>query len=173
MRILTYKRTHTGDPGAAGVFGVNDCMGKLRALEYDAVIGVGGIGSEPRSYKIDGKITWVGVSPRKRMGQWFSPLVTFDQFVLFDAGGPAMASLAPNLAKRIYEGKVRYLLSGYTIAEQLDAKGIVEWALSATQGVVGEEIKTHRGIRIRCVCRSPRAAKEALTSARSRGRPLC
>lgn len=165
MRILTYKRTHTGDPGVEGVFGVNDCMGRVRALEYDAVIGVGGIGAEPRSYQIDSKITWVGVSPRKRMGQWLSPLVTFDQFVLFDAGGPALESLAPNLAKRMYEGRVRYLLSGYTSAEQMDADGIVEWAISATHGVVGEETKIFRGVRIRCVCSSSRTAKKAVMSA--------
>jgi hypothetical protein len=26
MRILTYKRTHTGDPDAQGRFGFHDCM---------------------------------------------------------------------------------------------------------------------------------------------------
>ena len=68
--ILTYKRTHTGDPNAAGMFGINDCMGSVRNLLYDAVIGVGGIGAEPRDYKIDGKITWVGIYPTKRPGDW-------------------------------------------------------------------------------------------------------
>ncbi len=43
MRILTYKRTHTGDPEANGVIGINDCMGRVRSLAYDAVIGIGGI----------------------------------------------------------------------------------------------------------------------------------
>lgn len=47
MRILAYKRTHTGDPDANGVFGVNDCMGRVRSLEFDAVIGVGGLVRSP------------------------------------------------------------------------------------------------------------------------------
>jgi len=38
MRILTYKRTHTGDPSPDGVFGVHDCMGRIRDLSYDAII---------------------------------------------------------------------------------------------------------------------------------------
>ena len=44
MRILIYKCTHTGDPSPDGVFGVNDYMGRIRDLSYDAVIGVGGTG---------------------------------------------------------------------------------------------------------------------------------
>ncbi len=79
MRILTYKRTHTGDPNASGLFGVSDCMGRVRDLNYDAVIGIGGIGAEPRSYRIDGKITWVGVSPNKSFGPWTSSVVAFDR----------------------------------------------------------------------------------------------
>jgi len=43
MRILIYKRTHTGDPDLKGRFGIHDCMGRVRDYDYDAVIGVGGI----------------------------------------------------------------------------------------------------------------------------------
>ena len=57
MRILIYKRTHTGDPDPErGIFGegpdddeVTDCMGKVRGYGFDAVIGVGGFGPEPQS----------------------------------------------------------------------------------------------------------------------------
>jgi hypothetical protein len=49
MRILVYKRTHKDDPNADRCFGAYDCMGTLRDCEYDAVIGVGGIGAEARS----------------------------------------------------------------------------------------------------------------------------
>jgi hypothetical protein len=38
MRTLIYKRTHTGDPDASGCFGIFDCMGRVRALDFDAVI---------------------------------------------------------------------------------------------------------------------------------------
>ena len=41
MRILTYKRTHKGDPDNRGVFGINDCMGAIRNRKFDAVVGIG------------------------------------------------------------------------------------------------------------------------------------
>jgi len=66
MRILTYKRTHTGDPDINGVFGSHDCMGQVREYDFDAVIGIGGIGAEPRSYGIDRKINWVGINAKKK-----------------------------------------------------------------------------------------------------------
>jgi len=53
MRTLIYKRTHTGDPDANGCFGIYDCMGRVRALDFDAVIGIGGIGSEAQ---------WAGIA---------------------------------------------------------------------------------------------------------------
>ena len=163
MRILTYKRTHTGDPNTSAVFGIRDCMGSVRDLNYDAVIGVGGTGAEPRSYRIDGKITWVGVGPRKRSGRWSAPMVTFERFVLFDANGPTLASLGPNLAKRMYEGRVRYLLSSYTAEEHADAERIVNWALAATRGVSGERVKVHQGVKVRCVCIGSRSKRAVAT----------
>ncbi|MEK8088110.1 hypothetical protein WNB94_17150 [Aquabacterium sp. A3] len=159
MRILTYKRTHTGDPNEDGVFGINDCMGQVRDLEYEAVIGIGGIGSEARKHRIDGKITWVGIAPSKHVGDWASPLVTFKHFLLFDAGGPTLASLAPNLARRMYEGKVRYLLTGYTLEEQADAQAVVNWVITATQGVQGKKAKMHKGYKIRCISQSSKCAE--------------
>ena len=35
MRILTYKRTHTGDPDPSGRFGIYDCMGHVRDYDCD------------------------------------------------------------------------------------------------------------------------------------------
>jgi hypothetical protein len=52
-----YKRTHPGDPGPEGVFGIQDCMGAIRARDFDAVIGDGDTGDEPRFYGIDGRAT--------------------------------------------------------------------------------------------------------------------
>jgi hypothetical protein len=157
MRILTYKRTHTGDPDANGVFGVNDCMGRVRSLEFDAVIGIGGIGAEPRGFEIDGKITWVGVYPTRSFGEWIAPKVTFQRFILFDANGPKLNSLAPSLAKRMYQGKARYLLGGYSDSEQAEAVKVVQWAMEATDGIIGNQEKVHRGVRIKCVCKQARA----------------
>ena len=159
MRILTYKRTHTGDPEANGVFGINDCMGRVRSLAYDAVIGIGGIGAEPRGFKIDGKITWVGVYPTKSLDEGIAPKVTFQRFILFDANGPQLHSLALSLAKRMYQDKARYLLSGYSDSEQAEAEQIVKWAMEAIAGINGNQDKVQRGVRMRCVCKRPRENK--------------
>ncbi len=84
------------------------------------------------------------------------PLVTFQRFVLFDAGGPALCSLAPALSKRMYQGKVRYLLEGYSNSEQAEAEQVIAWAMEATSGVVGGRIRVHKGFRLKCVCKTPK-----------------
>ena len=66
VRTLVYKRTHPGDPNKRGHFGNEDCMGRVRSWDFDAVIGVGGIGSESSSHGLDYKINWVGIGARKR-----------------------------------------------------------------------------------------------------------
>ena len=160
MRILTYKRTHTGDPSPDGIFGIADCMGSVRGHVYDAVIGVGGTSAEPRSYEIDGKITWIGVNPKKTAKLGFrGPIVTFERFVLFDAKGPMLSALGPSLANRMYVGKVRYLLGRYSNAEQADAEKIVQWAIEATEGVQDVQSKVHRGISVRCVRKNSRSTR--------------
>lgn len=114
MRVLIYKRTHVGDPNANGVFGCNDCMKSVRGREYDAVIGIGGIGAEPRSHGIAGKVNWIGVGPHKSASTRFGyrrPLVTFDHFSLFDHRGPEVGSIAPGLAKHMYETNRRVVMS--------------------------------------------------------------
>lgn len=52
-------RTHNGDPDRFGRFGMNDCMGRVRARQFDAVVGVSGIGAEPKSVEIAGKVNWI------------------------------------------------------------------------------------------------------------------
>lgn len=130
MRILTYKRTHIGDPDAFGRFGINDCMGRVRSYHYDAVIGVGGTGWEARSFGIDRKITWVGIGPKRKHGgnDRRAEIVEFEHFVLFDCAGPLLCSLAPNLANKIYNGR-RYILDAYSDTEITEAISIVNWAL--------------------------------------------
>jgi hypothetical protein len=154
MSILIYKRTHTGDPNPKGVFGVYDCMGSVRDLEYDAVIGIGGSGSEPRSFNINGKITWVGIYPTKKHHDDFrGSLVTFRYFVLFDESGPLLRVFAPLLAKRMYQGRVRYLLKGYSESERKEAQKIINWAIEASKHVSGEKDIEYSGYKLRCVCR--------------------
>lgn len=85
MRTLIYKRTHPGDPDAEGRFGIHGCMGRVRNRDFEAVIGVGGIGAEPRSHEINGKVTWIGIGPHRRAGDDArAPVITFDRFLLFE-----------------------------------------------------------------------------------------
>lgn len=130
-RILVYKRTHTGDPSLTGDFGVNDCMGKIREYDYDAVIGVGGIGDEPAQYGIQRKINWVGIksgqSPKRTNMR--SDIIHFNEFVLLEHQGPDFEVLAPLLAKRLYEGGARFILSSLSQQEIIEANRAIEYCL--------------------------------------------
>jgi hypothetical protein len=132
MRTLVYKRTHSGDPDAFGQFGIRDCMGSVRARNYDAVIGVGGTGDEPRSFGIAEKVNWIGIGPHKSPGSSRGPLVTFDHFLLFGDKGPALVDLAPSLAAHIYGKNVRSIMT-FTEQEQREVDGILGLARNAPQ----------------------------------------
>jgi hypothetical protein len=130
MRTLVYKRTHSGDPDEQGRFGIHDCMGSVRARDYDAVIGVGGIGDEPRRNGIAEKITWIGIGPHKSEGSSRGPLVTFDQFLYFGVTGPKLSKHAPTLAAHIYGMNVRSLLT-FNTQEAAEVARILELAKDA------------------------------------------
>lgn len=159
MRTLVYKRTHTGDPDPNGWFGVYDCMGRVRAWDYDAVIGVGGIGAEPTAHGIDGRVTWIGIGPHKiPAAGGRGPLVTFDHFVLFDRAGPSLARRAPRLAERLYAHNVRVLLHGLTANEKREVAKLIALARGAKPS---RQHPARRGSRGR-VCRPARGACETI-----------
>jgi hypothetical protein len=102
-RILIYKRTHTGDPDYKGRFGINDCMGKVRNRNYDAVIGLGGKRPWKGFSKIAYRLNWVGINPikhkcRDRRGK----LVTFSKFFLYNEDGLFIKDIAPKLYQYLY-----------------------------------------------------------------------
>ena len=126
MRVLTYKRTHTGDPNAAGQFGINDCMGSVRNWSFDAVIGVGGFGAEPKSYGIEGRVNWIGLNPTwKPHPRGYGQIVTFEFFTLLEAKGPSLMAVAPSLARRMYEKKARVLFNSYSSEEKAEAEALI------------------------------------------------
>jgi hypothetical protein len=132
MRTLIYKRTHNVDPDDAGVFGCRDCMGRVRGWAFEAVIGVGGNGGEAQRSGIAEKLTWIGIGPHKSYsGELNGPLVTFDRFLLLGAQGPALGSLAPNLAARIYGRNVRVIMGGMNDEERREAQSILSLAARA------------------------------------------
>ena len=155
MRTLIYKRTHTGDPDRNGWFGIYDCMGRVRTWEFDAVIGVGGMGAEPTSYGIDGRVTWIGIGPHKiSAAGGRGPLVTFDRFVLFDAAGPSFVRRAPLLARRVYGNNVRVLLHDLSADEQREVARLLKLARHAGRSKSRPAI----GPRTRHICRATRSS---------------
>jgi len=143
MRTLIYKRTHTGDPDANGCFGTYDCMGRIRALEFDAVIGIGGIGRDARVAGIAGKITWIGVGAHRAISDGRGPQITFDHFLLLDIRGDLLSDIAPTLAKRFYfDNGPRYVFDeNLTDEERSETKRILQMAKGApTSGQASVEV---------------------------------
>ena len=141
-RVLIYKRTHIGDPNQRGEFGCHDCMGRIRGYTYEAVIGIGGSGYEPRSQGIDRRITWVGVGPH----QWppihprGAPVVTFDRFRLLDKRGARLRDFAPGLAKYFFSKHRRFFLTnGLSAAIEREIDRILKLAKpQCRRGVAAE-----------------------------------
>ncbi|MDN3685522.1 hypothetical protein QW180_26090 [Vibrio sinaloensis] len=126
--ILVYKRTHVGDPNGKGEFGVKDCMGEIRDYDFDAVIGVGGLGNEPCSYGIDRKINWVGIKPTRMNGSEAhrADILKFEKkFVLLESSGPIFEPMAPLLAKRLYQDGARFVFTSMTGKEREEARNIL------------------------------------------------
>ena len=130
-RTLIYKRTHVDDPDASGTFGIHGCMGGVRRWDFEAVIGVGGMGAEPRSHRIDGKVTWIGIGPHKTKGDRRGPLVTFDHFVNWGADGPSFEKLAPTLSQRIYAKNIRVVMDKLSDSEKAEVARILARAKNA------------------------------------------
>jgi len=156
MRTLVYKRTHNGDPDEEGVFGIHDCMGTVRARDFDAVIGVGGVGDEPRREDIAEKITWIGIGPHKS-GRPDRPLVTFDHYLFFGPRGPRFRDHAPALAQHVYGRNVRTIMT-FTPKEQVEVDEILAMASAAppSSDPAGEQTTARRQS-----CRNQRCSNTA------------
>ena len=129
MRILVYKRTHNGDPDHNGCFGIHDCMGAVRNRNFDAVIGVGGIGPEAQANRVAGKVNWIGIGPHKTFipGKR-GPEVTFDQFYDFGTDGLDFRRLAPTLAERMYTLNIRHVMDDLSEEEYGEVIEILKMA---------------------------------------------
>jgi len=128
-RVLVYKRTHPHDPGIEGVFGNQDCMGQVRAFNYDVVVGIGGIGAEARSHGIDRRLNWIGIGPilgpdHANRGH---PTFTFEYFVLQEHTGAYFDTHCPRLAEAMYDSGCRFRLN-HTAEHIQELKRLVAWA---------------------------------------------
>ena len=165
MRVLVYKRTHNGDPDHGGCFGCHDCMGKVRCRDFDAVIGVGGLGPAPRANGIAGQVNWIGIGPHKTTSRKRGPLVTFDHFLHFGTDGPDFRTLAPHLAKRMYAGRVRHLMDGLRKEEYREVLRILQLAECEPPSRRRPPRRRAFGESARCRARRP--------TKRQRGRSSC
>ena len=110
MTIFIYKRTRKHDPDENGKFGVHDCMGRLRNVNYDAVIGIGAVTAKKDDIGIKGKINWAGLGPKmipnpgKR-----SDAVIFAHFKLYDEKGADIKTKYPNLYNYMYKSRCRFV----------------------------------------------------------------
>ncbi len=112
MKVLIYKRTHKGDPNPEGIFGINDCMGRVRNWDYDAVIGIGGNSPWKQNADIKHKINWIGLHPKKiKSPDKRGAQIIFEHFQLFEEKGADIKEKYPHLFKYMYSNSKRFDLS--------------------------------------------------------------
>lgn len=163
MRTLIYKRTHTGDPDPqTGVFGNHDCMGEARAWDFGAVIGIGGVGNEPKRHGIAGKLTWIGIGPQRLIDDPDSrrgPQLVFRHFKYFGKDGPSLVNKYPALAKHMYETHRRLMihLSSFEAGLDRDVEAILRLARNSPPSG-GPTEREFRKLRTECAARTVRRA---------------
>jgi len=109
MRVLIYKRTHKGDPDEKGIFGNQDCMGRIRNWNYDAVIGIGGKTTFKDDEDIKYKINWIGLEPKRFKSETKrGDYVTFSHIGLFEEKGKEIDLHYPNLFAYMYNSRKRF-----------------------------------------------------------------
>jgi hypothetical protein len=111
MKVLIYKRTHKGDPDKEGIFGNQDCMGRIRNWNYDAVIGIGGNVPWKNDVEIKHKINWIGLEPKKINPNNRGAKVVFSHFELYEGEGENIKTHFPNLFKYMYGSRKRFDMS--------------------------------------------------------------
>ena len=167
MKILIYKRTHVGDPDNGRTFGNQDCMGRLRRLQFEAVIGVGGVSAAlPRKQGLAKKLNCLGRNPVNAGNGIRGPLVSFapSDYRLFENQGPLLRAVAPRLAKRVYGSRARFFFTSLSAAEQREARRLISYVLDSGKfdhlqprqaSTHGARSKSACDIRLRCKPSAP------------------
>jgi hypothetical protein len=142
MRIFVYLMTHSDDPSEDGQWGCCDCMGQKRGWNYDAVIGIGGLGAHKHVFC--GKVKWVGITPHKnRAPSKSGPNVTFEFFHDFETDGLIVREVAPKLAARVKKSRRGFM--NLTVKQQEEAEGILENAKHAAHSPLVSKGREVRG----------------------------
>lgn len=114
--VLIYKRTHTGDPDSNGVFGIRDCMGKVRNRKYDAVIGIGSKRPWKKDINIALRVNWIGINPAKYGVTKRGFRMIFSKFCLYDDKGLLVKDVAPTLYLHMYENPYRRVVMSSSLS---------------------------------------------------------
>lgn len=109
--VLIYKRTHKNDPRENGIFGIEDCMKRVRDWQFDSVIGIGGKYPWKEDIEIAKRINWIGINATKRKSIYEHSVVTFEKFCLFEEKGEFVEEIAPKFAEYIYNSRCRFVKS--------------------------------------------------------------
>lgn len=147
MRIFVYVMTHPGDPNEQGCWGCADCMGQKRGWDYEAVIGVGGVGAE--KYGFGGKVKWIGITPTYTDVGLKGPEVTFKHFRYFKKDAP---SIPPRLAARIKRAPRGFM--SLTTTEQKQAEELLEMVKRAPASETLSESRVKKNESGSCPSRS-------------------
>jgi hypothetical protein len=129
-------------------------MGRLRSCNFDAVIGIGGIGARATADGISNRVNWVGIGTRKaQVTGMRGPLVTFAHFKLFEEEGPDFRTIAPNLARRLYLPKAaRFLFDdNFNKAERAEVRRVLSLARTA-ESSAEPPYSRQRHLRCRAKC---------------------
>ncbi len=103
-------------------------MGTKRSLDFDSVIGIGGIGRGAEGNKINHKINWVGIGARQVGWCRRGPLLAFDHVEVWEHDGPDAFKIAPNLADIFCSPYpvVHLQIEGFTKAENDDINRVLD-----------------------------------------------
>lgn len=140
MPTLVYKRTHRDDPDKSGIFGIYNCMGRVRTYAFDSVIAIGGIGRWAKEEDIDGRINWIGVGAHPVGWCLDGPLLAFERFVLFNERGPSVFKKAPLLAERFCGSHpARFAIYAFDAEEKAEIKRLLALARRARASKVNRK----------------------------------
>ena len=138
--------THPGDPHPRGWWGVSDCMGEVRDFEFDAVIGIGGKGSEPQRWGMDEKLIWIGLEPKWSKSLRKSDrgsLVRFKHFLYCGNGGPLLADHAGQIATKMYANSSHFAIESFTKGELSEIKRLLRMAENAPKSDTPPKAAAH------------------------------
>lgn len=149
-RVFIYKMRVEDDPDPNCHWGVDNCMGKMRDWDYDAVIAVAGFNWEGNKSAVK-RIVWVGICPEKKPSE-NGTLVDFEVCRYFGENGPLIEEW-PSVSKRLFptEGKgARFFIADQKSKEWPEVMELLKKTLALTSSRRGSNNPKNRKAKKRC-----------------------